>query len=121
MGDSKIPKKAAPPSQDTHEYAMGDETFNLERNPWESMTALKARCEFFEVLAPETTEEAVAAVAKSALWYNVRYLGCGYDQALLDSVGNPETLVVVKAKEAPNQQNNAPIQGGTRDQANLFK
>jgi hypothetical protein len=121
MGDSKIPKKAAPPSQDTHEYAMGDETFNLERNPWESMTAFKARCEFFEFLAPETTEEAVAAVAKSALWYNVRYLGCGYDQALLDSVGNPETLVVVKAKEAPNQQNNAPIQGGTRDQANLFK
>ena len=32
----------------------------------------------------------------STIWYNAVYLGCKYDSAMMDRVGNPETLVTTK-------------------------
>ena len=113
----KIAKKKRPIQEypSTHEYKMDDGTVTVvNRAPWESAPAFHDRCAYFDSLDPRNAEEAATAEAKSAMWYNMKYLGCGYDKSLEDNVGNPETLVVVNPM--PDANKNQKNAGGTRNQ-----
>lgn len=82
----------------------------MKRKKWESATAFAARIEWAEsarttgvnglIITSDTMEEAKELDRLSALWYNIRYLGCTYHQDLMERVGNPETLV----KTVPKKQ-----------------
>ena len=114
----KIAKKTPrPPYHSVHTYSMEDgTTHTVNRAPWESAPAFRDRCAYFDSLDPRNTAEAEIAEAKSAMWYNIKYMGCGYDRKLEDSAGNPQTLVVVKPKAAAQPKTAAPA-GGSRSQS----
>jgi hypothetical protein len=81
----------------------------MARKPWESRTAFTARVEWAEgartvgidglVITTDTIEEAKELDRLSALWYNIRYLGCTYHPSMMERVGNPEPLVKTQPKK----------------------
>lgn len=85
-------------------FADGSGSYTLERKPWESGTAFIARCGWVdkmrdEGLGTDTQEEAEEVDRLSAMWYNMVYLGCRYDEELEERLGNPESLVKMPEKE----------------------
>ena len=83
----------------------GAGSYTLERKPWESATAFQARCGWVdkmrdEGLGTDTQEEAEEVDRLSAMWYNMVYLGCRYDEELEERIGNPESLVKMPEKES---------------------
>lgn len=86
------------------DFADGSGSYLLQRKPWESATAFCARCGWVdkmreEGLGTDTQEEAEEVDRLSAMWYNMVYLGCRYDEELEERIGNPTSLVKMPEKE----------------------
>lgn len=108
-------------------FADGSGSYSLERKAWESATSFCARSAWVdqmkrEGMSTDTQAEAEEVDRLSAMWYNMVYLGCRYDEELEERIGNPESLVKMPEKEgqvtqlqaAKSQEASFGTRGGDR-------
>ena len=80
----------------------------LHRKKWESAGAFEARVAWVKEATQvgingitfhlDTEADARRIEQLSAAWYNVVYLGCTYDDSLMEQIGNPKTKVTTIPK-----------------------
>ena len=105
--DAQLDSAGAAGMSRTHyrvDFPDGSGSYTFERKPWESATAFNARCGWVdrmrgEGLGTDTQKEAEEVDRLSAMWYNMVYLGCRYDEELEERLGNPTSLVKLPEKE----------------------